>query len=73
MDAKQIQAIARDAIKNTRGHYGAKVWDFINRETRKAMVSRTIVVNFGTMAPDAPARDVAKAVSEADDMLDKGA
>ena len=70
MEAKQIQTIARDAIKNTREHYGDKVWCFVNTDTRKGLVARAIVVNFGTLASHVAAIHVAAAVAAADAIID---
>lgn len=70
MDANQIREIAGNAIARMRAHYGPNVWDYVNAETRKGWVSRAIVVDFATIAPDTPARDVAAVVSAADDMIE---
>jgi hypothetical protein len=70
MDAKQIQTIAKDAVRRTREHHSAKVWDYVNPETRKGMVARTVVADFGAMGPDMTAADVAAVVKATDAIID---
>lgn len=70
MDAKQIETIAREAVKRTRAHHGPKVWAYVNVETRKGWVARTVVVDFASAAPDAPATDVAAVVKACDEIVE---
>ena len=69
MDAKQIQTIARHAVKSTREHHGRRVWDYVNAETRKGWVARTGVVEFAMASPGSPASDVAKVVAATDEII----
>lgn len=70
MDAKQVESIARDAVERTRSHHGPRVWDYVNRETRKGWVARTVVVDIAAAAPGATAKDVAAVVRACDEVVD---
>jgi hypothetical protein len=70
MDAKQIQTIARNAVKRTREHYSPKVWDYVNRETRKGWVARGVVADFGAFGEGVTAKDIAAVVKATDAIID---
>lgn len=70
MDRKQIQTIAKQAVKRARDNAGEKVWAFVNPGTRKGMVARFVVADFGAFSPDASAKDVAAVVKACDDIVD---
>ena len=70
MDTKTIHTIAKRAVESTRAHHGIKVWEFVNSETRKGWVARTVVTEFAFASPDAPARDVAAVVKACDEIVD---
>lgn len=70
MDAKTIHDIAKRAVESTRAHHGVKVWEYVNPETRKGWVARTIVAEFSFANPDAPARDVAAVVKACDEVVE---
>jgi len=70
METKQIQKIAKQAVQRSREHAGKKVWAFVNRGTRKGMVARFVVADFGAYSPDATAKDVAAVVKACDEIVD---
>ena len=69
MDAKSIKAAARNAVDRTRSHYGPKVWDYVNRETRRGWVSHSIVMDFASFAPETTAAEVAEVVKVAHEII----
>ena len=71
MSPKQIRNIARNTIENVRGHFGPRVWDYVNIETRKGWVARRVVVEFAMARPEAPASDVARVMAATDAIIDE--